>query len=222
MDTFQRLNIGLAVQSLGCLVVLAQAVSLRSPPLVAFLGTVASLGLLVSSRVYSLNKEGFPFPSPTKTLSGAISVLMPRNGPAFMYSLLTVMFAGMAMMALGAKPGQPMVIYGGLSGPMTVFMHRATGAGMLLMTLVAYSLKDGADREKLGATTFRWLNLGVACSMLTMAAHMTFDWQSGLLVRGTKAATMMTTQWIAFMWTSYMYIAGESKAKAQQPPPAAA
>ncbi len=47
-----------------------------------------------------------------------------------------------------------MVFYG-LQGPMSVFMNRVTGAGMLLMTLVAYSLKDGADRNKLGATTFR-------------------------------------------------------------------
>jgi hypothetical protein len=105
---------------------------------------------------------------------------------------------------------------------MTVFMQRITGAGMLMMTLVAYSLKDGADREKLGATTFRWLNLGVACSMLAMAVHMTVDWQSGLLMHGPKAATMLATQWAAFMWSSYMYVAGESKAKGQQAPPAAA
>lgn len=59
-----------------------------------------------------------------KTLYGAISVLMPRNGPATMYSLLTVVFAGMAMMSLGASPGREMVVYGGFSGPMTVFMHR--------------------------------------------------------------------------------------------------
>jgi hypothetical protein len=36
------------------------------------------------------------------------------------------------------------------------------------MTMVAYSLKDGADRGKLGATTFKWLNLGMAGSLLSM------------------------------------------------------
>lgn len=85
---------------------------------------MCGLGLLVAARVYSLNKEGFPFPSPIKTVSGALSVFMPRNGPATMYSLLTVVFAGMAAMALSAGPGQELVIYGGLSGPMTVFMQR--------------------------------------------------------------------------------------------------
>lgn len=66
----------------------------------------------------------------------------------------------------------------------------------------------------------RWLNLGVSCSMLVMAVHMTVDWQNGLVVHGPKAAAMMAAQWIAFMWTSYMYIAGESKQK--QTPPAVA
>lgn len=119
------------------------------------MGTLCGASLLLSSRIYTLNKAGPPLPSPKKTLSAAISVLMPRNGPATLYSLLTITFAGMAAMCLGASPGRPLVTYEGLSGPMTVFLHRVTGAGMLLQTLVAYSLKDGADREKLGATTFR-------------------------------------------------------------------
>lgn len=123
--------------------------------LAVYVGAVCGAGLLLSSRIFSLNKQGFPFPSPIKTLSGAISVLMPRNLPATLYSLLTVVFAGMALMCLGASPNKAMLIYEGLSGPMTVFMQRVTGAGMLLQTLVGYSLKDGADREKLGATTFR-------------------------------------------------------------------
>lgn len=55
-----------------------------------------------------------------------------------------------------------------------------------------------------------------------MASHMTVDWQSGVLVHGPKAAVMMATQWAAFMWTSYMYIAGESKVLPQQAHPAAA
>eukprot|EP00882_Tetradesmus_deserticola_P025798 GHRQ01028367.1.p1 GENE.GHRQ01028367.1~~GHRQ01028367.1.p1 ORF type:complete len:264 (+),score=84.30 GHRQ01028367.1:154-945(+) len=159
MDTFQRLNLGLLLQSGLCLVVLAQAISLRNPLLTAFLGTLCGATMLLSSRIYYLNKAGWPLPSLTKTLSGAISVLLPRNSPATMYSLLTMAFAGMAAMCLGASPGRPLVMYEGLSGPMTVFLHRVAGAGMLLQTLMAYSLKDGADREKLGATTFRCVQL---------------------------------------------------------------
>ncbi|WIA30867.1 hypothetical protein OEZ86_000922 [Tetradesmus obliquus] len=217
MDTFQRLNLGLALQASTCLVVLAQAISLRNPLLAAFMGTLCGASLLLSSRIYTLNKAGPPLPSPKKTLSAAISVLMPRNSPATLYSLLTITFAGMAAMCLGASPGRPLVTYEGLSGPMTVFLHRVTGAGMLLQTLVAYSLKDGADREKLGATTFRWLNLGLAGSLLAMVCHMTIDWQSGVLLHGPKTIGMMAAQIAAFMWTSYMYVAGESKPKQQGP-----
>eukprot|EP00882_Tetradesmus_deserticola_P007162 GHRQ01007541.1.p1 GENE.GHRQ01007541.1~~GHRQ01007541.1.p1 ORF type:complete len:412 (+),score=105.36 GHRQ01007541.1:881-2116(+) len=222
MDTFQRLNLGLLLQSGLCLVVLAQAISLRNPLLTAFLGTLCGATMLLSSRIYYLNKAGWPLPSLTKTLSGAISVLLPRNSPATMYSLLTMAFAGMAAMCLGASPGRPLVMYEGLSGPMTVFLHRVAGAGMLLQTLMAYSLKDGADREKLGATTFRWLNLGLAGSLLVMVSNMTMDWQSGVLVHGPKTAGLLAAQIAAFMWTSYMYVAGESKAKRSTPMPAPA
>jgi hypothetical protein len=51
---------------------------------------------------------------------------------------------------------------------MTVFAQRAAGAGLLLMMVVAASLKDGADRQRLGATTFRWLNMGLAGSFLLL------------------------------------------------------
>lgn len=54
------------------------------------------------------------------------------------------------------------------AGPMTVFAQRAAGAGLLLMMVVAASLKDGADRQRLGATTFRWLNMGLAGSFLLL------------------------------------------------------
>jgi hypothetical protein len=42
MDTFQRLNLGLALQSGTCLVVLAQAISLRNPLLAGEGGWVLS------------------------------------------------------------------------------------------------------------------------------------------------------------------------------------
>eukprot|EP00775_Hariotina_reticulata_P012810 gene12810-12938_t len=213
MDTFQRLNIGLMVQSLTSLVVLAQAVSLRNAILTGFILLECGSGLFVSSRIYSLNKGGVPFPSPSKTLSAAISVLMPRNLPATVYSLLTLTLAGMAALCLVTYPGQQMRLYEGLMGPMTVFMMRIVGGGLLMMTLVAYSLKDGADRQKLNALTFRWLNLGLACSILACFVFMTLDLQAGLLAGNLKSAAMLTAQASAFMWTSYMYIAGTSKSK---------
>lgn len=216
MDTFQRLNFALVLQNAACLAVLAQAVSLRSGALTAFVGGLCGAGLVLASRVYSLNRQGggLPLPSPSRTLSAAISVLLPRNGPATAYSLLTLGCAGMAAMCLGAAPGGDMVLYEGIRGPMAVFAERMTGAGLLLMTLVAYSLKDGADREKLGATTFRWLNLGASASFLAMAAYTLFDFEApGVMRHGPKAAGMLAALLVSFAWTSWMYIAGTSKPK---------
>jgi hypothetical protein len=47
MDTFQRLNLGLALQSGTCLVVLAQAISLRNPLLTGEDGCVSMQHLLM-------------------------------------------------------------------------------------------------------------------------------------------------------------------------------
>jgi hypothetical protein len=164
--------------------------------------------------MYALTKppgSGLPLPSPTRTLSAAVGVLMPRNAHAAAYSALTLACAWLAWSAGGAAPGAPMRLYEGLhgervvstrcacgvrtappvhgngcldssvhaqqcaessallqshaparrrralhlAGPMTVFAQRAAGAGLVMMALVAYSLKDGADRQRLGATTFR-------------------------------------------------------------------
>jgi len=42
---------------------------------------------------------------------------------------------------------------------------------------------------------------------------MTLDLQAGLLAGNVKTAAMLAAQALAFMWTSYMYIAGTSKPK---------
>jgi hypothetical protein len=113
------------------------------------------MGFAVSARVYSLSKGGVPLPSLKHTLADATSTLMPQNLFAMGYSLLTVALAGMSAVCLAATPGGNLVLYDGLMGPMTVFMKRVAGAGMVLMTLQAFSLKDAADRGKLGSLTFR-------------------------------------------------------------------
>eukprot|EP00879_Flechtneria_rotunda_P005067 GHRR01005344.1.p1 GENE.GHRR01005344.1~~GHRR01005344.1.p1 ORF type:complete len:226 (+),score=72.48 GHRR01005344.1:1165-1842(+) len=220
MDTFQRLNLGLLLQCGTCLAVLLQAVSLRNPVLTAYVGGICGFGVVVTSTIYRLHKQGFPFPSPIKTLAGAISVLLPRNTAAAAYSLMTIVFAAMAFTSLSSSPGDNLALYDGLMGPMTVFMQRVMGAGLLLMAIVAYSLKDGADREKLGATTFRWLNLGVAGTLLARIMHMTLDWQSGLLQPGPRTAAVITAHLAAFAWTSHQYTAGTSKPKPEPLAPA--
>lgn len=75
-------------------------------------------GLLLASRLYALYKRGggLPLPSPTKTLSAMVGVLLPRNLAAAAYSLLTLAFAGMSAMCLSATPGEPMKMYQGLYG----------------------------------------------------------------------------------------------------------
>jgi len=79
---------------------------------------VCAPGLLLASRMYALYKQqgGLPLPSLTKTVAGMLGVLMPRNLPAAVYSLLTIAFAGMAAMSLSAAPGAAMKLYQGFHG----------------------------------------------------------------------------------------------------------
>jgi hypothetical protein len=88
---------------------------------------VCAPGLLLASRMYSLYKPGGgpPFPSPTKTLSAMVGVLLPRNLPAAAYSVLTLAFAGMAMMCLSASPGEVMKLYQGFYGEQGGMVPRA-------------------------------------------------------------------------------------------------
>lgn len=220
MHTFRRLNLGLVLQTGATLVVAAQAVSLRNPLLTGYMALVCLPGLLLASRLYSLYKQGggLPLPSPKKTLAAVVGVLLPRNLPAAAYSLLTLVFAGMSAMCLSATPGEVMKLYPGIHGPMSVFAERCAGAGLMLMTLVAYSLKDGADRGKLGATSFRWLNLGVAGSLLSMVWYFSHDFETGLLVHTAKGAAMVAVTIAAFAHTGYMYIAGTSTPKTNTNP----
>lgn len=217
MDTFRRLNLGLVLQTGATLVVAAQAVSLRNPLLTGYMLLVCLPSLLLASRMYTLYKRegGWPLPSPTKTLAAMVGVLLPRNLPAMAYSLLTVASAGMAAMCLSAAPEHTMKLYQGLYGPMTVFAERCAGAGLILMTMVAYSLKDGADRGKLGATTFKWLNLGMAGSLLSMLLYFSHDDQTGLLVHSRKSVAMMAAIIVSFCYTGFMYVNGTSTPKPQ-------
>lgn len=207
-DTFKRLNIALMVQCALSLVVLAQGISVRTPLLVGFLGAICGSGFLLSSRVYSLSKGGIPFPSLKHTFSAMISTLMPTNLAATGYSLLTVALVGMAAMGITAAPGESLPLYNGVMGPVTVFMRRVAGAGMLLMAMVAFSLKEGADKGKLGTTPMRWLNLGMSGSLLAMLLVMTVNLQSGLMLASNKAYIMMAAILTGFTYTGYQYVAG--------------
>ena len=143
---------------LWCAMKYSSFIELKPDPVTCttgFLGAICASGFLVSSRVYSLSKGGIPFPSLKHTFSAMISTLLPANLAATGYSLLTVALVGMAAMGITAAPGESLPLYNGVMGPVTVFMRRVAGAGMLLMAMVVFSLKEGADKGKLGTTPMR-------------------------------------------------------------------
>lgn len=83
-----------------------------------YMALVCAPGLVIASRLYAMYKQGggLPLPSPAKTFTAMVGVLLPRNLQAAVYSVLTLAFTGMAALCLSAAPGEPMRLYQGLHG----------------------------------------------------------------------------------------------------------
>ncbi len=79
------------------------------------------------------------------------------------------MLAGKHALPLRSPPPPARAQWGGPLGPAAVFASRAAAGGLAAQALVAYTLKDAADRGGLGTTSSRWLNLGLLGGLLAAA-----------------------------------------------------
>eukprot|EP00804_Cyclotella_cryptica_P026530 CCRYP_015375-RA/>CCRYP_015375-RA protein AED:0.43 eAED:0.43 QI:0/-1/0/1/-1/1/1/0/350 len=123
-----------------------------------------------------------------ETLKGFFSV--PKNITAFGYLLVTTMVAALKFEKLIEvfKFIQANSIYAeGLAMPLARFNRLA------LLTLCLYTLKDAADRDRLGGTTF--IELNCLCS-LSLGVHFAFS--SGGLVTPVGAISAFFSVFCAF------------------------
>lgn len=108
-------TLSLPLQAVSVGVLLLQAISLRTQPLLLVLGSTAGLQYLISTRLFSMYKSGswVPVPSFYEVASALWSLFTPRGINALVYSVMTVAFAVQAYGMFFSFPGAPLHIFEG-------------------------------------------------------------------------------------------------------------
>eukprot|EP00884_Botryococcus_braunii_P009278 jgi/Botrbrau1/18351/Bobra.0179s0076.1 len=184
-DTYRRLNLGLLIWSLG----LSVLVVLEPPALshhVTTLVRAAAPFLVASTAVGYLAGSGANFsPAPLVVgLYGGIeSVLGPKNAVAALYSASTAAVGLGGLLRLfqsipGVLPNTPQAL--------ALLLLRSTGLGLLFASICLFTLKDAADRGRLGASTFKLLNLATLAASVFQLGVLGRSLASGLGVLSTR------------------------------------
>lgn len=198
-DTYKRLNLGLFWWGLGT----ALAVWLApQQPLRAALGLCTAVLLATSAHAaltYNETSEAGGGWNPLFLLRQCLSTLgnvgSYKNSPnTALYALytygLSAKAASAAVIAILWEGRLRLAKEGLLLSPLGTLGHTflpLTGLGYALGAVVLYTLKDAAYRGRLGASTFRALNIGVAIVAITQGLNI-YSWmQAGIVVK-TKLA----------------------------------
>mmetsp|Transcript_28780 Transcript_28780/g.73889 ORF Transcript_28780/g.73889 Transcript_28780/m.73889 type:complete len:297 (+) Transcript_28780:602-1492(+) len=170
--TYERLNLSLMIGGLGY-AALAAAAAMSSNFMLApsnFIWGVVGIGVITAAAAGHVLARGAGLDVVVRRIpSEAAQVFRPVNKLATFYSGLTAVSFLMGAALLGA----PSALHGFLFsetagiGPLNIALKRNIGM-LIISTAVAaaFTLKDGADRNRLGSSTFKLLNLGfgLACA----------------------------------------------------------
>ncbi len=188
-STYQRLLVGLAAAGALALYSLQEpGVALAATPLLAgkvVSGALAASSLLMLAFGCGRGLLAAPVALVKGTLAAATSVLKISGPASAAYSLGAVATAVItAILASGAPPGSMVAVPANALG---AFLMKHTAAGSALAAAACLVLADGARRERLGASTFRVTNLGLAAALLSIGANVGW-WVHTGVVAATPAA----------------------------------
>jgi hypothetical protein len=188
-STYQRLLVGLAAAGALALYSLQEpGVALAATPLLAgkvVSGALAASSLLMLAFGCGRGLLAAPVALVKGTLTAATSVLKISGPASAAYSLGAVATAAItAILASGAPPRSMVAVPANALG---AFLMKHTAAGAALAVAACLVLADGARRERLGASTFRVTNLGLAAALLSIGANVGW-WVHTGVVAATPAA----------------------------------
>ncbi|GIL50255.1 hypothetical protein Vafri_6479 [Volvox africanus] len=153
--TYQRLMAGCALKSVGFLAVLAantpSTLQLWSLPVwLAYVGTAVAAGAINLSVISNTSGKGLAPPP--------LDLNLPQNPTSWGYATCTALYL-LTVLACFA----PETLYTGDSySAVTPLLKGVWAPGFLLAAVMSLVLKDASDRGRLGASTFKNLNLGLA------------------------------------------------------------
>lgn len=179
-DTYKRLNLGLMYWAVNKTVLLIKFHAQSSNALLGGSLLVYLLTLVVCARTYTWSNEGFDIKAVfTGLFSGIKELFSPKNLMAAFYSVCAVIYL-ICWCILFPTHLHPLFV--GDIGPTAQYLKRLMGAGMLLVGVVHFVLKDAADRGRLGASTFRQLNLTVSLYSIVGGWYFYRMWTGGVPV----------------------------------------
>lgn len=207
-----HLNWALIAQSVGSLVLLLQATSVRNPVLMSTIGLLAAATAFVAgSEVFALRPTN-PISTLQRISARVLSFFIPETFSSAIYSFVTIALAYGGHRMLYSWPG---VILGPFTQPLDPVLTlsaRSTGWSLLLAALVALVLRDVTDKQRAGKTpslsadSFKVLNLGMAGSTLVSAAVLAFGAHAGAVATsnffwGVVGSLVAIGAWAGFQST---------------------
>ena len=164
-DTYKRLNLALLLNgALGLVVVKLGGNSMLTLPFV--------LSVINSTKGYAYGALGWDKQSPDTSLPQDLTNIIkcmikgflftvPKTGKAFVYWAATALVSSLKLLKLF----EIVKYIQGNSGSAGLAPLLARFNRLMFFSLVLYTLKDAADRDRLGGTTFIQLNYIAALSM---------------------------------------------------------
>lgn len=155
--TYQRLMVACVFKSVGYLIAFSLASPVWTPALFLTYPTAAALSIYINISVLlaSNNKDG------VQTIPNLLPGLVPKNIESWVYSGFVLLYL-LTAVACYAPADAPFLFIGETGGASSELIKHTWAPGFVLAAVASINLKDAADRGRLGASTFKRLNLGLA------------------------------------------------------------
>eukprot|EP01024_Parvocaulis_polyphysoides_P000608 TRINITY_DN10157_c0_g1_i1.p2 TRINITY_DN10157_c0_g1~~TRINITY_DN10157_c0_g1_i1.p2 ORF type:complete len:154 (-),score=22.00 TRINITY_DN10157_c0_g1_i1:381-842(-) len=138
----------------------------------------------------------------------ATGLFSPANLPSFIYGAISVgCLYGFYAFGVNAST----FIFGEVTGEMMVFMKRSQGIACFLYFMVTGVLKDAANRKRLGASTFKNLNMGMFLMVLSNCLDFVWARVGGATLNKSAFITNEVVTGLAALFFFVMYFAKKEK-----------